>query len=48
MKDVKACLSAREDRVSSFHCCGGPVSLRQACLYAGKPDNAVLTSEEVL
>ena len=42
MKDVKACLSAREDRVSSFHCCAGLVSLRET------PDNAVLTSEEVL
>ena len=36
MKDVKACLSAREDRVSSFHRCGGPVRLMQACLYTGK------------
>ena len=36
MKDVKACLSAREDRVSSFHCFGGPVRLMQACFICGK------------
>ena len=35
MKHVKACLSAREDRESSFHRCGGPVRLVQACLSAG-------------
>ena len=45
MNHVLACLSAREDRESSFHRCGGPVRLVQACLFA---DNAVLTSEEVL
>ena len=38
MKQVQACLSAREDRESSFHRCGGPVRLMQACLYAGSPD----------
>ena len=32
MKHVQACLSAREDRESSFHNCGGPVRLGQACL----------------
>ena len=36
MKTVQACLSCREDRDSSFHRCGGPVRLVQACLYAGK------------
>ena len=36
MKHVQACLSASEDRQSSFHRCGGPVRLVQACLYAGK------------
>ena len=36
MENVKACLSSREDRESSFHRCGGPVRLVQACLYAGK------------
>ena len=36
MKYVEACLSAREDRESSFHRCGGPVRLSQACLYVGK------------
>ena len=37
VKHVQACFSAREDRESSFHRCAGPVSLVQACLYAGKP-----------
>ena len=45
MKYVQACLSAREDRESSFHRCGRPVRLIQACLCAGSPDK---TSEEVL
>ena len=36
MKHVQACLSAREDRESSFHCCGCPVRLVKACLCAGK------------
>ena len=36
MKQVLACLSAREDRESSFHNCGGPVRLVQACLCVGK------------
>ena len=36
MKHVRSCLSARDDRESSFHRCGGPVRLVQACLYAGK------------
>ena len=36
MKPVSACLSAREDRESSFHHCGGPVWFLQACLCAGK------------
>ena len=36
MKNVEACLSAREDRESSFHCCGGPVRLLQAWFCAGK------------
>ena len=48
MKHVQACLSAREDRQSSFHRCGGPVRLVQACLYAERPDKVVLISEEVL
>ena len=48
MKHVQACLSAREDRESSFHHCGSPLRLVQACLNARKPDKAVLTSEEVL
>ena len=30
-----AYLSAREDRESSFHHCGGPVRLVQAGFYAG-------------
>ena len=33
---VEACLSAREGREWSFHRCGGPVRLLQACLCAGK------------
>ena len=36
MKLVQACLSAKEDRESSFHHCGGLVMLVQACLCAGK------------
>ena len=36
MKHVEACLSAREDRESSFLYGGGPVRLVQACLCAGK------------
>ena len=36
MKQVQACLSAREDRESIFHHCGGPVRLVQACLCVGK------------
>ena len=45
MKHVQAYLSAREERESCFHHCGGPVRLVQACSCA---HNAVLTSEEVL
>ena len=36
MKQMQACLSAMEDRQSSFHHCGGPVRLVQACLCVGK------------
>ena len=36
MKHVRACLSSREDRESSFHRCGSPVRLVQACLCAEK------------
>ena len=36
MKYVEACLSAREDRQSSFHRCGCLVRLVQACLCEGK------------
>ena len=36
MKYVEACLSAREDRESSFHRSGGPVRLLQAGLCDGK------------
>ena len=36
MKQVQACLSAREDRDCSFHRCGGPVRLLLACLCAEK------------
>ena len=36
MKHVQACLSAREDRESSFHHCEGPVRFMQACLIAGE------------
>ena len=48
MKHLHAILSATENRESSFHRCGGPVRLVQALLYAGKTDNAVLTTEGVL
>ena len=36
MNHVEARLSAREDRENSFHHCGGPVRLVQACLCARK------------
>ena len=36
MKYLQACLSAREDRESSFHRCGGHVRMVQACLCAVK------------
>ena len=36
MKHVEVGLSARDDRESSFHPCGGRVRLVQACLCAGK------------
>ena len=48
MKHVEACLSTRDDRESSFHRCKGRESLVQACLCAGNPCKAVLTSEEML
>ena len=35
MKRVEACLSAREDRESTFHLCGSTVKVVQACLCAG-------------
>ena len=47
VKHLEASVSARAYRQSSFHRCGGPVSLMQASLYAGSPDKAVFTSEEV-
>ena len=34
MKHVHPSLTARNDRESSFHHCGGPVELVQACLRA--------------
>ena len=36
MKHVQPCLSARKSREISFHHCGDPVKLVQACLRAGK------------
>ena len=36
MKHVKARLSFRKELQSSFHHCGSPVSLVQACSCAGK------------
>ena len=36
MKHVQACLSAREDRESSLHHCGGSVRLVLTRLCAGK------------
>ena len=35
MKHVQAGLSAKKDLESSFHHCGSPVKLVQACLCAG-------------
>ena len=45
MKHVRACLSGREDRKSSFHRYGSPVRLMQNCLCVRK---TLLTSEEML
>ena len=42
MNPVEACLSSRDDRESGFH------RLVQACLCAGNPYKAVLSSEEML
>ena len=36
MKHVESCLSAIEVPESSFHHCGRPVKVVQACLYEGK------------
>ena len=36
MNLMQACLSAREDRETVFHRCGGRVKLVQACLCAEK------------
>ena len=36
VKHLQACLSAREDRESSFRCFCCPVRLVQACLCTGK------------
>ena len=36
MKDVHPCSTARNDRESSFHQCGGPVRKVQACLNKEK------------
>ena len=48
MKHVQAYLRARDDWESSFRRCGGRVSLVKACLCAGNPMKAVLTSEQIL
>ena len=48
MKHVQACLSAREDRESSFHRCGSPLRFLKACLCAENPDKAIYTSQEML
>ena len=37
MKHVQACLSARDDRESSFHHYGGPVRPVQPYLSVGNP-----------
>ena len=36
MEYLQPCLSPRKSRESSFHHCGRPVMLVQACLDAGK------------
>ena len=48
MKHVQACLSAREDRESSFHRFGSPLRFLQSCLCAENPDKAIYTSQEML
>ena len=45
---IQACLCARKDLESSFHRCGGPVKLVQACLRARKIDKAVFSTVQVL
>ena len=48
MRYVQVCLCASSDQEGSFHHCGGPVKLVQACLGAETHFNAVLTAEGVL
>ena len=48
MKHVETCLCSIDDRESSFQRCRGHESLVQACLCAGNPCKAVLTSKEML
>ena len=48
MKHVLICLTARNDRESSFYHCGGPVKLVQACLRARKDLESNFTALEDL
>ena len=43
MKLVQACLSARNDRESTFHPCVGLVKLVQACLNARGDDESIFS-----
>ena len=48
MKHVHPSVTARIDRESSFHHCGGPVKLVQACLTASKHLETSFTNLEAL
>ena len=50
MRHVQACLSASKDGERSFHNCGSPVIVVQACLWAEvqeRFEKAVFTTVEV-
>ena len=48
MKHVHPCVTARIDRGSSFHHCGGPVKHVHPCLTARNDQETVFTTVEVL
>ena len=44
MNHVQDCLSARNDRESSFHYCGSTVKLVQPCLAVSTAEEALLST----